>query len=89
MSAKHIIISGSVQGVFFRASAQKVACDLGVCGWIQNNEDGTVEVHVEGEHDAVTMFVDYCGKGPEGAVVESINIQDAPPENAQEFAIIH
>lgn len=87
MPAKHLRISGHVQGVFFRATAQEVALRLHLCGWIKNNNDGTVEAHIQGESDSVTQFLDWCKEGPEGARVENVDIEDTKPEEYVSFEI--
>lgn len=49
----HMVVRGRVQGVFFRASAQREARRLGVCGWVRNRPDGALEIVAEGEEAAV------------------------------------
>ncbi len=54
------IVSGRVQGVFFRDTCQRVASELGVRGWVRNRPDGTVEVAAGGSRDAVDSLLDWC-----------------------------
>ncbi len=70
----HIYVSGLVQGVFFRARTMQEAVRLGVKGWVRNLPDGRVEAVFEGEKLAVDGAVDYCRQGPEGAVVENVEV---------------
>ena len=63
-------IHGRVQGVFFRQSTRSEALTLGVCGFVRNLEDGSVEAFVGGEPEAVEKLLDFCRKGPPRAVVE-------------------
>jgi len=70
----HIIVSGRVQGVFFRQNTKRQAQTRGVFGWIQNTPDGNVEAVFEGEEAAVKEVVDYCRHGPSFAKVENIQI---------------
>ena len=70
----HIFISGLVQGVFFRAYAQREANKRIVKGWVRNLRDGRVEVLVEGEEDAVNKLVEYCRRGSYHARVENVTI---------------
>ena len=56
----HAIISGRVQGVFFRMETKRAANGLGVFGWVKNQPDGTVEAVFEGDRDRVDAIVDWC-----------------------------
>ncbi|MGD8971090.1 MAG: acylphosphatase [Desulfobacterales bacterium] len=70
----HIIISGIVQGVFFRVETQRAAQRYGVNGWVRNKRDGTVEALIEGERDKVEAMLDWCRKGPPRAVVDRVDV---------------
>lgn len=70
----HLLISGKVQGVFFRASTRKVANEIGVTGWVRNVPNGMVEVVAEGRKNQLDRLIEFCKKGPEGAKVEDIEI---------------
>jgi acylphosphatase len=76
MKCVHIIISGRVQGVFFRAQAERLAKELDVRGWIRNTSDGKVEAVAEGKEDGVAAFIAFCRKGPQHAVVEHVSVTD-------------
>lgn len=76
MTRVHVSIHGKVQGVFFRASAKDMAHLFGVKGWIKNCFDGSVEAVFEGEKEAVDSVVDWCKKGPPGALITSIDVQN-------------
>ena len=71
----HLIISGYVQGVFFRAYTQEKAAMLGLKGWVKNNHDGTVEAVFEGERGGVEEMIRWCHKGPTGARVSNAMIE--------------
>lgn len=76
-------VSGRVQGVFFRASARARARELDVTGYARNLDDGRVEVLACGEEARVDMLIDWLWKGPPGARVTGVDVQDAddaPPE---------
>ena len=77
MKALHLVISGRVQGVWFRASTREVALRLGILGWVRNMPDGSVETHIQGEDDAVEQMLDWCRQGPLGARVDCVDITDA------------
>lgn len=83
----HLIISGSVQGVFFRYTTRQLAQDLGLAGWAMNRRDGKVEVVAEGEAEKVEKLVKWCHKGPEGALVSDVDITWQKPTN--EFDSFH
>lgn len=68
----HVLITGKVQGVYFRDSAQKEAVALGVTGWIRNNSGGTVEGVFEGLQENVVKLVEWCRQGPPRAYVIGI-----------------
>ncbi|MBI1812439.1 acylphosphatase [Candidatus Peregrinibacteria bacterium] len=80
-------IIGSVQGVFFRARAKQVADELGIKGWIRNAEDGSVEIHAEGTEDALKKFEQWCHRGPPGAKVERVEVQEVPEEGCEGFEV--
>lgn len=69
----HLIISGFVQGVFYRASTRNTAERLGLQGWVRNLPDGNVEVVFEGPIDKLQEGVEWCHAGPPGARVAGIN----------------
>lgn len=68
----HIVIEGIVQGVFFRASTIEESSKLGLTGWVKNCSDGRVEAVFEGETDKIEQIVEWCKKGPPGAVVRNV-----------------
>jgi len=67
-----VSVSGSVQGVFYRASTQREAIRLGVTGWVRNCRDGTVEVLAEGDASAVNDLIEWCRKGPAHSNVQRV-----------------
>jgi acylphosphatase len=72
MIRARIVISGRVQGVYFRASARDAARTHGVSGWVRNRVDGAVEAVAEGEETAVQAFTRWCHEGPPGAYVTDV-----------------
>lgn len=67
-------ISGFVQGVFFRASAQNIARKLQLSGYVRNLPDGSVEIAAEGEEAFLNRLVEWCRKGPPGAGVDNVSV---------------
>jgi len=70
----HLVVNGRVQGVWFRASTREQALQHGLCGWVKNCPDGTVEIHAEGEKEALEHFIAWCRKGPPAALVTTLDI---------------
>lgn len=70
----HVIISGRVQGVFFRVETQRAAAGQGVTGWVRNKRDGRVEALLEGPRDKVEAVLAWCRKGSPGARVEDVAV---------------
>ncbi len=83
--ARRALISGRVQGVFFRAHVQKAAQAAGAAGWAANRPDGSVEVHAEGPPEAVDAVLAACHTGPRGAHVEEVSVEPADVEGLQGF----
>jgi len=72
MPTIHLLIKGKVQGVFYRATAKKVADELGVTGWIKNTSDNNVAAVVTGTEDQLQKFISWCKKGPARAKVTDV-----------------
>jgi acylphosphatase len=87
MVRKHVLVSGRVQGVFFRDSLRRLAAQHDVAGWVRNTWDGTVEAVFEGEPDAVDRLVEFCRAGPSGARVEHVEVITEPPEGVGGFRV--
>ena len=67
-----LVVRGRVQGVFYRATAQREARILGLTGWVKNRPDGSVEMVVEGEEDSVKDFLAWAQAGPATARVDKV-----------------
>ncbi|CAB1082714.1 acylphosphatase [Alkalispirochaeta odontotermitis] len=68
------VISGRVQGVFFRMETKRAADRFGVSGWVRNLKDGTVEALFEGEKERVDAVIDWCREGPPHADVTDVSV---------------
>lgn len=90
MPSKHInlVVSGQVQGVFYRRTAKVEAEKLGIGGWVRNKTDGTVEISVSGEEKNIAEFIKWCKKGPPFAKVKNVEVKDRKPEDYDEFSIV-
>jgi len=74
----HAIISGRVQGVFFRMETKKKADACRVFGWVKNLPEGTVEAIFEGERSRVEEVVAWCRQGPPASIVKQVSISEQP-----------
>jgi acylphosphatase len=82
-----VLVSGTVQGVFFRDTCRRVAGQQGVAGWVRNLPDGRVEAVFEGEPAAVNRMVGWAHGGPAEAEVTSVEVLDEPAEGLHGFEI--
>ena len=85
--ARRVVVSGHVQGVFFRDRTRREAHRRGVAGWVRNCSDGTVEAHFEGDAAAVQELVRWCRQGPRHATVHDVRVADAEPAGLDRFTI--
>lgn len=88
MKYLHIKIKGRVQGVDFRASTKAVADQLKIRGTIHNEKDGTISVEAEGDDQMMEQFLEWCQEGPEYAIVESIEVDEASDKAYKNFEVI-
>jgi acylphosphatase len=89
VSRRRAVVSGVVQGVFFRAGTLAEARRLGLSGWVRNLEDGSVEAVFEGPPSAVDQAIAWLARGPERAVVESVEVTEEKPEGIQGFEVTY
>jgi acylphosphatase len=87
METVHLLITGKVQGVFFRDSSKKVAEKLNITGWIKNRQDNKVEAMVSGDEKDVKAFIDWCKSGPERAEVEEVIVSEKEKISFKKFEI--
>ena len=83
-----MLVSGRVQGVWFRDTCRAEAARRGADGWVRNLADGRVEAVFEGEPDAVAALVEWCGRGPARAHVTAVVATDEPPEGLVGFRVV-
>lgn len=89
MNTLHIIVSGRVQGVSFRAYTQKQAIKNDISGFVRNKMDGNVEIVACGEQEKLDYFVNWCHKGPIFANVRHIVVSEyLAPEKFTQFDIL-
>jgi acylphosphatase len=80
-----LLVSGRVQGVFYRDSCRQKAEEEGIVGSARNLSDGRVEVVVEGDDDAVERMTQWCRQGSEAARVESVEVEEQEPQGETSF----
>lgn len=80
-------VRGRVQGVFYRASAEARARELGLRGWVRNDDDGSVEVVACGTAAHIEAIAEWLAVGPRDARVESVQRTDEPPGNYANFSV--
>ncbi len=84
---RRLLISGRVQGVWYRGSMQNEAEKLGVTGWVKNRPDGRVEALVEGTTAAVETIVEWCWQGPPAAHIDHVDVSVDQPHGLRDFDI--
>jgi acylphosphatase len=85
--ARRVVVSGDVQGVFFRDSTRREARAAGVTGWVRNRSDGRVEAVFEGSPEAVARLVRWCADGPRDASVDDVQVSEAQREGHERFVV--
>jgi acylphosphatase len=83
----HVLVTGRVQGVFYRATCVERARALGLAGWVRNTIDGGVEAEFEGADDAVDALLAWCREGPPYAVVDTVEVVERPVLGEQGFRV--
>ena len=82
-----VLVSGRVQGVFFRDACRRMAREQGVAGWVRNLPDGQVEAVFEGRPEDVDRLVAWARRGPSRAAVADVAVQAESPEGLDTFLI--
>ena len=88
MIRRRLLVSGRVQGVFYRDTCRSEAGAAGVAGSARNLPDGRVEVVLEGHQQSVERVIDWCWKGTPGSSVEDIAISKEEPQGLDSFRIL-
>jgi acylphosphatase len=87
--ARHVSVTGRVQGVFFRAWARDQAIELGITGWVRNCPDGRVDLHIEGDEAAVEQLIERLHRGPPAAQVEDVHVWQVEVFDYDDFEVRH
>jgi len=84
-----IRVTGNVQGVGYRWNAAREARSLGITGFVKNMPDGSVLIGAEGSREHIAIFLEWCRTGPVHSYVTKVDTEVLPPENTEEFIILH
>jgi acylphosphatase len=82
-----VLVSGRVQGVFFRDTCRRLAVENGVTGWVRNLPDGRVEAVFEGTAEDVGRLVEWARHGPRLAAVDRVTVEPEQPEGLRAFLV--
>lgn len=85
MRSVKALVSGKVQGVWYRDSTRRRAIDLGITGYAKNLANGQVEVVATGQPEAVSQLIQWLNQGPPNAVVSSVTVEDIDPVSIEGF----
>lgn len=88
MQARRYIISGKVQGVYYRKSTKLIADNLKLLGWVRNVEGGRVEAYAVGSHEQLRAFEGFLHQGPVQAEVRQVIIEESEIINYHSFEIL-
>ncbi|HET6990164.1 MAG TPA: acylphosphatase [Bacteroidia bacterium] len=83
-----IIVSGKVHGVFYRASTEKIATQIGLAGFVRNEPDGKVYIEAQGNEKQLAELVKWCKRGPDKARVDEIITTEIPLSEEKTFRIV-
>lgn len=83
----NIIVTGKVQGVFFRANTQTEAKKLGLSGFVRNESNRNVYIEAEGEEEQLKELLKWCRSGPPKAIVQEVKFIESELKNYSGFSI--
>ena len=86
--ARRVVVSGRVQGVWFRETVRRSAARHGVAGFVRNLPDGTVEALFEGPPAEVGSLIEVCRRGPPNARVDRVVVRAEPPRGLRSFEVL-
>ena len=87
ISGIHCVVSGKVQGVFYRASTKDKALSFNLTGWVRNLPNGDVELKAFGRADALQELVNWLWDGPAKAIVKDIDVNHISIEHFNDFTV--
>jgi acylphosphatase len=87
MPARHILVSGIVQGVGFRWFTDRTARRIGVGGWVRNLADGRVEIYAEGDEEKLEALIAEVRKGPSSSRVDDVTVHEVDEHGLFDFDV--
>ncbi len=87
MQTLSIIVSGKVQGVWYRQSTKEKAMELGITGEVCNQPDSTVKIIATGTKELLSLFTEWCNQGPPRAKVTNLDVKELPVQSFKSFTI--
>lgn len=88
MKRLSIHVTGKVQGVFYRASTERKAKEIGLTGFVRNQADGSVYIEAQGDEKQLSLLTEWCKHGPQQAEVASVNLSEKALIGEREFRIL-
>lgn len=88
MPTVHLVVSGKVQGVYYRSSAKEAAEALQIKGTVKNNRQGQVEIIASGSKEQIDHFINWCHMGPPAARVREVGVTELAEMVFTEFSIV-
>jgi len=82
-----IVVTGRVQGVFYRVSAKEKADELGLVGLVRNEPNGSVYMEVEGESNQIDSFVAWCEQGSKLATIKEVSVAEGEIKGYDDFEV--
>ncbi|MFH1503684.1 MAG: acylphosphatase [Candidatus Diapherotrites archaeon] len=82
-------ITGTVQGIFFRAFVKENAEKYNVKGFVRNLEDGRIEIFLEGNSEDVNKLIELCKKGPKHVLIRNIELKAEKFQDLKNFKVLH
>ena len=82
-----LVITGKVQGVFYRRDTQREAYKLNLGGFVRNEPDGSVYAEAEGPEKQVGALIRWCRRGPAHARVEDVRVTEMTPLGTPDFQV--
>lgn len=86
--ARHVLVTGVVQGVGYRAWTERTARANGLSGWVRNRTDGSVEAVFAGEAKVVEAMISQCWRGPRSAIVTGIAVAEHAGASPKDFRVL-
>lgn len=84
---RRIVVTGRVQGVWYRGWTEQQAQAIGLGGWVRNRQDGSVEIVVAGPEQSVAELIARCRQGPPAARVDQVSVEDYDGDVADNFVV--